>query len=172
MIFSQDEHGIKGPIHSWATYHPIGHIKRLVITDNMTFYEELSGYDFYFASREGITLKKYDGRILNKVVKETIYGIRDLSTAKSQLLETYNIRLKGLLRDGADSKRLNKAKDTYDELLRRLEEQEVTSFSLIIEEKTQPIKETEVDKRFMKSGATERSVQDIDILSKRYGRSI
>ncbi|MCK9369439.1 hypothetical protein M0R04_05835 [Candidatus Dojkabacteria bacterium] len=173
MVYAIDDSGkMSGPIKNWATFHPVGKIHKLIITDGARIVRELSGYNKYYMESDMISVMPQQlsgvvGDTKNYIVKETIYGINDLSMLREALLNEYNNQFKKI--------KLSKSKDMdkwvirlnerYNKLKDYIDKKEVVSISLLIEEKRHFLKDmsflgngikkgvdsnNSIDKRFLK----------------------
>lgn len=175
MILVEYEDGsIIGPIKSWRTVKNEKLIKSLILTDNHNFIRRLTGFDYYYADCEAIgRASSGESGVLKLRVpvftKETIYGIRDISLAKNELLTLYNVRLKDLYQ--ADAKqfkeRAEKLKNKYENLHKKLLKKEVESFSLVIESGIGSLKSFIADPNYMKDGILNKK-NSVELLGKNY----
>jgi len=116
----------------------VGRIKRLVVTDGQGIIESLEGFSQYSIEREAVsTLNSITGPVRSTTIRETIYGIKDISKAKDELLKAFNNRLKVISgsKDHPDevTKNLTACRENYDALLTKLVENQVVYKSLLVE---------------------------------------
>jgi len=131
MILVQTEDGKLHAFESWDTLHLDKKIFKLILTDGKFMHSEINGCDNYYINREG--LASHRGA---NIIKEEIFGIRNIKPLKDTLLRDFNEKLKTIV----DSKEPN-AKEkmaicgkNYDKMLKIIEKESVIHKSLIIEE--------------------------------------
>lgn len=166
MILVQTEDGKLRAFESWDTLHLDKKIVKLILTDNRFMHSEISGCDNYYINREG--LASHRGA---NIIKEEIFGIRDVEPLKALLLKDFNEKLKTIMETNEpDVKEKMKAcSKRYDKLLETIEKESVIHKSLIIEEEKGAKKDFKLEEHKFKRGCG--SKLDINrILGKNYRR--
>lgn len=169
MIFAILDNEETQLVENW---NKVGKVKGLILTDGLNIIEKLVGYSFYSIEKEGISSLTYNSGVKHTpVVRETIYGINDISVAEEELLEAFNNKLKSISESKKDSKTITDnlalCREKYDRALKKLKGKQVVYKSLVIETGYGD-RDNILDKNIRKGNEEKRSASDY--LGKNYIR--
>jgi len=172
MILAQTEEGKLHVIESWDVLHLDKKIVKLILTDGKFMHSEISGCDNYYINREGIASHRGAN-----IVKEEIFGIRNIKPIKDILLKDFNEKLKTIMDSNKPTEagkhnvkeKMAVCSKNYDKMLKIIEKESVIHKSLIIEEEKGSRKDFKLEEHKFKGGCG--SKLDIrKILGKNYRR--